>query len=81
MIKNSRHKLYGFLEDLTTSQSMLSIVHSVPQAAILFSQLANIKSMRNIRSTNGAKFFLESLLASNIVYSKDNGIAPKCSQD
>ena len=81
MIKNSRHKLYGFLEDLTTSQSMLSIVRSLPQAAILSSQLANIKSMRNIRSTNGAKFFLESLLASNIVYSKDNGIAPKCSQD
>ena len=57
---------------------MLSTVHSLrlPQAAILFSRVANITSITNIPSTNGAKnMFLEGLLASNIVHSKDNGIA------
>ena len=57
---------------------MLSTVHSLrlPQAAILFSRVANITSITNIPSTNGAKnIFLEGLLASNMVHSKDNGIA------
>ena len=38
-----------------TNQSMLSIVHSLPQAAILFNHLTNITSMTNIPSTNDTK--------------------------
>ena len=34
---------------------MFSTVHSSPQAAILFSQLANVTSMINIPSTNDTK--------------------------
>ena len=56
-----------------TNQSMLSTVHSLLQAAILFSQLANITSMTNMPSTNDTKnMVLEILLAPNIVHFKDN---------
>ena len=52
---------------------MLSTVHSSPQAAILFSQLANITSMTNIPGTNDTKnMSLKILLALNIVRSNDN---------
>ena len=57
---------------------MLSTVHTSPQAAILFSQLANITSMANMHmpSTNDTKnMSLEILLALNFVCSKDNEIA------
>ena len=57
---------------------MLSTVHTSPQAAILFSQLANIISMINMHmpSTNDTKnMSLEILLALNFVCSKDNEIA------
>ena len=61
---------------LTTNQSMLFTVHSSPQAAILYSQLANITSMTNMPSTNDAKnMSLEILLSLNIVHSKDNRTA------
>ena len=63
-------------------KSILSTVHSSPQAAILFSHLANIISMTNMPSTNDTKnMFLEILLAPNIVHSKDNEIARKHSQN
>ena len=59
-------------------KSILSTVHSSPQAAILFSHLANIMSMTNMPSTNDTKnMFLEILLAPNIVHSKDNEITRK----
>ena len=55
---------------------MHSTVHSSPQAAILYSQLANITSVTNMSSTNDAKnMSLEIVLALNIVHSKDNEIA------
>ena len=55
---------------------MLSIVHSLPQAAILFSHLANITCMTNMPSTNDTKkMLLGILLVPNIVHSKDNEIA------
>ena len=55
---------------------MLSMFHSSPKAAILFSQLAKITSMTNMPSTNDTKdMSLEILLALNIVCSKDNEIA------
>ena len=57
---------------------MPSTVHSSPQAAILYSQLANITSMTNMSSTNDAKnMSLEIVLALNIEHSKDNEIAWK----
>ena len=57
---------------------MLFTVHSSPQAAILYSQLANITSMTNMPSTNDAKnMSLEILLSLNIVHSKDNRTAWK----
>ena len=61
---------------------MFSTVHSSPQAAILFSQLANTTSMTNMPSTNDTKnMSLEILLALNIVSSKDNETSWKHSQN
>ena len=63
---------------------MFSTVHTSPQAAILFSQLANTTSMTNMHmpSTNDTKnMFLEILLALNFVCSKDNEIAWKHSSN
>ena len=49
-----------FFKEMTPSQSMLSIVHSSPQIAILFSQLANVTNMTNLPSANDTKnMFLE----------------------
>ena len=49
---------------------MLSTAHNSHQAAILFSQLANITGMTNMSSTNDTKnMILEILLALNIVHS------------
>ena len=75
--------IQGFFEDLKTNQSILSTVYSSPQAAILFSHLANIIiSMTNMSSTNDTKnMFLEILLAPNIVHLKNNEIAQKHSQN
>ena len=65
-----------------TNQSVVSTVHSSSQAAILFSQLANARSMTNMPSTDDTKnMFLEILLAPNIVLSKHNEIAWKHTQD
>ena len=55
---------------------MLSIVHYSPQAAILLANQEIITSMTNMPNTNDTKnMFFEILLASNIVYSRDNEIA------
>ena len=55
---------------------MLSTVHCLPQAAILFSQPAKITNMTNMPSTKDTKnMYLEILLAPNIVHSKGNEIA------
>ena len=35
----------GFFEDLMTNQSMLSTIHSLSQAAVIFSQLANMTNI------------------------------------
>ena len=52
---------------------MLSRVHSVPQAAVLFSQVQNMAIITNLPSTNDTKnMFLKILLAANTLYSKNN---------
>ena len=49
-----------FFKEITPNQSMLSIVHSSPQIAILLGQLANVTNMTNMPDTNDTKnMFLE----------------------
>ena len=42
----------GSLEYLTTISHMLSTVHSLPQAAVLFSRIANIKFDKHAKDSN-----------------------------